>query len=126
VNVIGCAVDDERGCVHFADEDQVKDEIAGGVRHVSFAPSELCSILRMHFPRLAPWAAFLRRFAAEAEAANSGKDILRTQCRNTRNRGYCGRWFRFGTVEPRFLSTGNDRLERFLEGLRTWTSRESE
>ncbi len=87
VDVIGRAVDDERSASHFADntsevgekidanfgrdqwlaifgaEDQVKDEIASGMGHVSFAPSELAAF-SARYPWLAPWAAFLRRIAA--------------------------------------------------------------
>src|SRR5208282_16012 len=47
----------------FRAEDQVNNEVASRVRQVSFAPSEL-AVLRFRSPRLAPWAAFLRRFAA--------------------------------------------------------------
>src|SRR5580704_10454483 len=40
-------------------------EIAGGVRQVSFAPSEL--ILPVpRFPRLTPWAVLFRHFVAKA------------------------------------------------------------
>jgi hypothetical protein len=75
--VIGRAVNDEGSTAHLAydaaqvgekivadfgsneraailgAEDQVKEEIAGGVGHVSFAPSELAEVLAA-YPRLAP------------------------------------------------------------------------
>src|SRR5271154_4925331 len=117
VNVIGCTVDDKRCAVHLADDaakvgekigadfgryerlaifgakDEVKDEIARGVRQVSFAPSELAHYFAT-VPRLAPWAAFLRRFAAKGRirrasgegTSGSGNVVPRVSFRNERSR----------------------------------------
>ena len=85
MNVISCAVDDQCGCMDFADdasevgkqisakiwldqrtpplgaEDQMQQNIAGRMRQASFAPAGASPFAVTH-PRLAPWAAFLRRY----------------------------------------------------------------
>src|SRR5580704_8299518 len=85
MNVISCAVDDQCSCMNFADdasevgkqisakirldqrtppsgaEDQMQQNIAGCVRQASFAPAGASPFAVTH-PRLAPWAAFLRRY----------------------------------------------------------------
>ena len=85
MNVIGGPVDDESRSTHLANdaaeigeevgtefgfdqraalvgaEDDVQQDIAAGVRHF-FAPSGAWPFTA--YPRLAPWAAILRRFAA--------------------------------------------------------------
>jgi hypothetical protein len=72
-------------------EDEVKDETAGGVRQGSFAPSELAASFAA-VPRLAPWAAFLRRFAAMESirrtsgsgTSDGGKIVSRVSFRHRR------------------------------------------
>src|SRR5579862_866347 len=46
-------------------EDHMQQNIAGCMRQASFAPAGASPFGVIH-PRLAPWAAFLRRFAASA------------------------------------------------------------
>ncbi|MGB9074727.1 MAG: hypothetical protein WCC22_18970 [Terriglobales bacterium] len=89
MDVIGGAIDDERRATQFADnapevgkeivadfgsdeepaslgaEDYVDDEIGRGVRQVFFRPLGAGPYFGCLYPRLAPWAAFLRRFAAD-------------------------------------------------------------
>ena len=85
MNVISCAVDDQCGCLHFADdasevgkqiraelsfnertpslgaENQMQQDVARCMRQASFAPAG-ASPFAVTDPRLAPWAAFLRRY----------------------------------------------------------------
>ena len=85
MNVISRAVDDQCGGMDFADdssevgkqisskiwldqrtppsgaEDQMQQNIAGCMRQASFAPAGASPFVLAH-PRLAPWAAFLRRY----------------------------------------------------------------
>ena len=85
MNVVSCTVDDQCSCMNFADdasevgkqisskirldqrtpplgaEDQMQQNIAGCVRQASFAPAGASPFAVTH-PRLAPWAAFLRRY----------------------------------------------------------------
>src|SRR5450755_1645429 len=94
VDVIGDAVDDQGGSVHFTNdaaevseqvgaeigldqraptlcgEDHVKQDIAGSVRHVSYAPPGLGHFSLSH-PRLAPWAAIFRRFRGSLSNGSS-------------------------------------------------------
>jgi hypothetical protein len=125
VNVIGCAVDDERRGLHFANdaaevgekigadfgsdqrraafgaEDQVKDEAASGVGQVSFAPSEL-DVCFAAYPRLAPWAASLRRFAAGAYTVS----IRCANRRTLRMTEILLPQFHFGTASQMNISVG--------------------
>src|SRR5271155_6277614 len=52
-----------KGQTQLGAEDQVHDDIAASLRHVSSALSGLAPGLR-RYPGLAPWAAICRRFAA--------------------------------------------------------------
>jgi hypothetical protein len=85
MNVVSCTVDDQRCSLNFADdasevgkqisskiwldqrtppsgaEDQMQQNIAGCMRQASFAPAGASPFAVTH-PRLAPWAAFLRRY----------------------------------------------------------------
>ena len=47
----------------FGAEYEMHEQIRGGVRHVSFAPSGLALFVAL-YPRLAPWAIFFRHSAA--------------------------------------------------------------
>jgi len=64
-----------KGQTQLGAEDQVHDDIAASLRHVSFALSGLVPGLR-RYPGLAPWAAICRRFAADRFWQRS----LREQC----------------------------------------------
>ena len=86
MNVVNCAVDDQRCSPNFTDdasevgkqisskiwldqrtppsgaEDQMQQNIAGCMRQASFAPAGASPFVFESHPRLAPWAAFLRRY----------------------------------------------------------------